>query len=208
MPCVPSTPATGSLIVRGASGVVTAASNAPAFRGRKWGEEESWGGGGFECIWNVEPVSIAENFAVTVRDMTVALIEEQYELLARASAAPLELPPALPQPNAHDFPTSQKRKMTGHEAAIQEEIDAAVRRREAIEAGAEYNDRHHYTEQAVRDIIERHSQRQEPLSSPPPATSFLLLPHLRPRLLCPPPLGTASPPTNLGLGEVSGGHKS
>ena len=194
MPCVPSTPATGSLIIRGASGVVTAASNAPAFR-------KEVGGGGFEYIWSVEPPSIAENFVVTVRNMTAALIEKQYELLARASAAPLELPPALPKPNAYDFPTSQKRKMTGHEAAMQEEIDAAVRRRrEVIEAGVEYNDRRHYTEQAVRDIIERHSQRQKPLPSPPPATSFLLL------LL--PPLGTASPPTNLGLGEVSGGHKS
>ena len=116
------------------------------------------------------PPSIAENFAVAVRDISTVFVEKQHELLARASAAPLKLPPALLLPNARDFPTSRKWKMTGHEAAIQEEIDAAVwRRREAIEAEAEYNDRRHYTEQAVRDIIEGHSQRQEPLPSPPPS---------------------------------------
>ena len=52
------------------------------------------------------PPSVAENFAVAV------LIEKQQQLLARAEKAPLELPP-LPQPNARDFPTSRKRKMTG-----------------------------------------------------------------------------------------------
>jgi hypothetical protein len=109
------------------------------------------------------PLGIAENFAVAVRDMNAALLEKQQELLARASAAPLELPPPLPQPNARDFPTSRKRKMTGHEAALQEEVDAKVRRRrEAVEAEDEYNDRHYYNERSVKDIIERHSQRQDP----------------------------------------------
>jgi hypothetical protein len=46
------------------------------------------------------PPSVAENFAVAVRDMNAVLLEKQQELLARAKAAPLELPPPLPQPNA------------------------------------------------------------------------------------------------------------
>jgi hypothetical protein len=111
------------------------------------------------------PPSIAENFAVAVRDMSTALLEKQQELLAQANAAPLELPPAFPWPNARDFAGSQKRKITRHEAALQEEIDVAVqRRREVIEAQAEYNNKCHYTDQAVRAIIKRHSQRQEPPS--------------------------------------------
>jgi hypothetical protein len=53
--------------------------------------------------------------------------------------------------------------MTGHEAALQEEVDVAVRsKREAIEAEDEYNDRRHYNERSIKDIIERHSQRQDP----------------------------------------------
>jgi hypothetical protein len=59
------------------------------------------------------PPSVAENFAVAVRDMNAVLIEKQQQLLARAEKAPLELPPPLPQPNARDFSTSRKRKMTG-----------------------------------------------------------------------------------------------
>jgi len=109
--------------------------------------------------------------------MNAALLEKQQELLVRASAAPLELPPPFPQPNARDFPTSRKRKMTGHEAALQEEVDAKVRRRrEAVEAEDEYNDRHYYNERSVKDIIERHSQQQDPHTSsqspspaPPPS---------------------------------------
>jgi hypothetical protein len=42
------------------------------------------------------PPGIAENFAVAVRDMNAALLEKQQELLAQASAAPLELPPHFP----------------------------------------------------------------------------------------------------------------
>jgi hypothetical protein len=42
------------------------------------------------------PPGIAENFAVAVRDMSAALLEKQHELLARASAAPLELLPHFP----------------------------------------------------------------------------------------------------------------
>jgi hypothetical protein len=106
--------------------------------------------------------------------MNAALLEKQQELLARASAVLLELPPPLPQPNARDFPTSRKRKIIGHEAALQEEVDAAVRRRrEAIEAEDEYNDRRYYNERSVKDIIERHSQRQDPppsCQSPSPAS--------------------------------------
>ena len=48
--------------------------------------------------------------------------------------------------------------MTGLEAALQEEVDAtARRRREAIEAQAEYDDRLRYTQESVRGIIKRHS---------------------------------------------------
>ena len=82
------------------------------------------------------PPGIAENFAVAIRDMNAALLEKQ---LARASAAPLE------------------EKTTGHEAALKEEVDAAVKRREAIEAEDEYNDRRYYNEPSVKDFIERHS---------------------------------------------------
>jgi hypothetical protein len=112
------------------------------------------------------PPSLAENYAVAVRDMNAVLLEKQQQLLARAEQAPLELPPPLPQPNARDFPTSRKRKMTGLEAALQEEVDAAARRRrEAIEAQAEYDDRLRYTQESVRGIIERHSQQDEPSPS-------------------------------------------
>jgi hypothetical protein len=52
--------------------------------------------------------------------------------------------------------------MTGHKAALQEVVDAAVRRREAVEAEDEYNDRRHYNKRSVKDIIEYHSQRQDP----------------------------------------------
>jgi hypothetical protein len=69
------------------------------------------------------PPSIAENYAVAVRDMNVVL-------LARAEETRLELPPPLPQPNAREFPTSWKRKMIGFEAAIHEERDALMRRRQ------------------------------------------------------------------------------
>jgi hypothetical protein len=121
---------------------------------------------------------IAENFAVALRDMSAALLEKQHELLARASADPLELPPPLPLPNGRDFPTSRKREMTGHEAGLQEEVDSAVRRRrEVIEAEDEYNDRRHYNEGSVEDIIKRHSQRQDlppscqsPSPAPPPSS--------------------------------------
>ena len=72
-------------------------------------------------LWQCPP-SVAENYAVAVRDMNAVL-------LAQAEETRLKLPPPLPQPNAREFPTSQKRKMTGFEAATQEERDALVRRR-------------------------------------------------------------------------------
>jgi hypothetical protein len=50
--------------------------------------------------------------------MNAVLLEKQQLLLAQAEKAPLELPLLLPQPNACDFPTSRKRKMTGLEAAL------------------------------------------------------------------------------------------
>jgi hypothetical protein len=79
--------------------------------------------------------------------------------------------------------------MTGHKAALQEEVDAAVRRRrEAIEAEDEYNDRRHYNKRSVKDIIERHSQRQDPLL----AASLLL--QLLLHLHHPPPLPPATTP--------------
>jgi hypothetical protein len=49
--------------------------------------------------------------------------------------------------------------MTGHKAALLEEVNAAVRRRrETLKAQAEYDDRLQYTEESVRRIIERYSQ--------------------------------------------------
>ena len=64
------------------------------------------------------PPSLAEGYAVAVRDMNAVLLEKQRELIARADVAPLELPLPLPQPNAHEFPTSRKRKMTGLDGAL------------------------------------------------------------------------------------------
>jgi hypothetical protein len=76
------------------------------------------------------PPNIAENFAFAVCDMNAVLIEKQQQLLARSEEAPLELPPPLPKPNARNFPTSRKRKMTGLEAALQEERDKVTERGE------------------------------------------------------------------------------
>ena len=93
------------------------------------------------------PLSLAEGYAVAVRNMNAILLEKQRELIARADAAPLELPPPLPQPNAREFPTSRKRKMTGLEAALQEEVDIAMRqRRDAIQAQGEHGDEHCHAE--------------------------------------------------------------
>ena len=90
--------------------------------------------------------------------MNAVLLEKQQLLLARAEA-PLELPPPLPQPNAHEFPTSRKWKMTGYEAAIQEERDALVRRRRDAKQAQEDEDFHRqYREEVVARIIGRHSQ--------------------------------------------------
>jgi hypothetical protein len=115
------------------------------------------------------PPSVAENYAVAVRDMNAVLLEKQQQLLARAEETRLELPPPLPQPNAREFPTSRKRKMTGFEAAIQEERDALVRcRRDAKQAQEDEDHRLQYREEAVSRIIERHSQQQQ---SPPPSAS-------------------------------------
>jgi hypothetical protein len=145
------------------------------FHGR--GEEMVKGAAMETVLLQQCPPDIAENFAVAVRDMSAAVLEKQHELLARASADPLELPPPLPLPNGRDFPTSRKREMTGHEAGLQEEVDSAVRRREVIEAEDEYNDRRHYNERSVEDIIKRHSQRQDlppscqsPSPDPPPSS--------------------------------------
>ena len=97
------------------------------------------------------------------------MLEKQQQLLARAEETRLELPLPLPQPNAREFPTSRKRKTTGFEAAIQEEREALVRRRQDAKQAQEDEDhRLHYREEAVSRIIERHSQRQQ---SPPPSPS-------------------------------------
>jgi hypothetical protein len=114
------------------------------------------------------PPSIAENYAVAVRDMNAILLEKQQELLARAEAAPLELPAPLPQPNAREFPTSRKRKMTGYEAALQEERDVVVRRRRAvIQAQGEHDDGRRYADRRRASALIRQSQRELSSSLPP-----------------------------------------
>jgi len=136
------------------------------------------------------PPSVAENYTVAVRDMNAAL---------------LELPPfPLPQPNAREFPTSWKRRMTGYEAAIQEQRNAAVRcRRQLIQAPEDDDFRQAYTQEAVARIIERHSQFDPP---PPPSLS--------PASPTPPSLPNSSSssdsesPRNVDPGGVSGGHRS
>ena len=100
------------------------------------------------------PPSIAENYAVAVRDMNAVLLEKQQQLLARAEEAPLELSLPFLQPKAREFPTSL-RKTTGFEAAIQEGRDALVRRRRDTKQAQE-------DEEAVAEIINRHSQRDRP----------------------------------------------
>lgn len=85
------------------------------------------------------PPSVAENYTVTVRDIKI-----------------LKLP--APQLYAREFPTSQNRRMTGYEAAIHEQGDAAVRlRRQLIQAQEDDDFRQAYTKEAVTRIIERHS---------------------------------------------------
>jgi hypothetical protein len=69
------------------------------------------------------PPTLAENYAIAVRDINAALLEKQQELLARAEQAPLKLPPPLLQPNAYNFPgfpNSRKRKVIAYKAALQE----------------------------------------------------------------------------------------
>ena len=118
------------------------------------------------------PPSAAENFAVAVRDMNAVLLKKQQLLLARGEQAPLELPPPLPQPNARDFPTSRKRKMTWLEAALQEEHDKLVRRRREIRQAEEDEDfRLQYREEAVARINARHSQQQQSSHLPPSSQS-------------------------------------
>jgi hypothetical protein len=73
------------------------------------------------------PLSVVENFAVAVCNINAVLLKKQQQLLAQAEKAPLELLLPLLLPNAYDFPISRKRKMTGLEAALQEERDAVVR---------------------------------------------------------------------------------
>jgi len=112
------------------------------------------------------PSSVAENYTVAVRNMNAVLLEKQQQLLAGAEETRLELLLPLPQPNAREFPTSRKSKMTGFEAAIQEKRDTLVRRRRDAKQAQEDEDyRLQYHEEAVARIFERHSQRQQ---SPPP----------------------------------------
>ena len=115
------------------------------------------------------PPSVAENYSVAVRDMNAVLLEKQQQLLARAEETRLELLIPLPQPNAREFPTSRKSKMTGFEAAIQEKRDALVRRRQDAKQAQDEDYRLQYHEEAVARIVERHSQRQQ---SPPPSPAL------------------------------------
>jgi hypothetical protein len=64
------------------------------------------------------PLSVAENFAVAVCNINAVLFEKQQQLLTQAEKAPLKLPPPLLQPNACNFPTSRKRKITVLKAAL------------------------------------------------------------------------------------------
>jgi hypothetical protein len=73
------------------------------------------------------PPGASENYAVAVRDMNAVLLEKQQLLLARAEQTPLELPlPSHSLIPASSLPAG--RKMTGFEAAIQEDRNALVRR--------------------------------------------------------------------------------
>ena len=137
------------------------------------------------------PPSVAENFAIAVCNMNAVLIEKQQQLLARAEEAPLELLPPLLEPNARDFPTSRKRKITGLEAALQEERDKLVRRRrEMRQAEEDEAFRLQYCEEAIARINARHSQQQRPSPSPSPAPSSSVPAPLPP--LNPPPSGMPS----------------
>src|SRR5271167_4150914 len=130
------------------------------------------------------PPSVAENFAIAVCNMNAVLIEKQQQLLARAEEAPLELLPPLLEPNARDFPTSRKRKITGLEAALQEERDKLVRRRrEMRQAEEDEAFRLQYCEEAIARINARHSQQQQPSPSPSPSPS----PALSSSVPAPPP---------------------
>lgn len=72
--------------------------------------------------------------------------------------------------------------MTGYEAAIQEDVDAAVRCwGEAIQARNDNDFRQRWFDQSMKDIIERHSQRDDPLlppNKPPPSYQPLPSPSL------------------------------
>jgi hypothetical protein len=102
------------------------------------------------------PLSIAENYAIAICDMNAVLLEKQQDLLARAEAAPLELPAPLPQPNACEFPSSRKWRMTGYEAALQEERDAVIRRwRAAIQTQGEHDDERRHADQMRAETLIR-----------------------------------------------------
>jgi hypothetical protein len=49
-----------------------------------------------------------EIYVLAIRDMNDVPLKKWHDLLTRAEAAP------LPQPNAREFPTGRKRKMTGY----------------------------------------------------------------------------------------------
>jgi hypothetical protein len=142
--------------------------------------------------------SVAGNYPVAAHDINAVLLEKQQKLLARAEESPLQQPPPPHQPNARELPTSWKRKMTGFEAATQEERDAVIRhRRKAIKAQEDNGYRRCYLEEAVASNAKRHSQRDKPLlatnHSPHlnlPLSMYLLRPiyPLLLRLPPPPPL--------------------
>ena len=105
-------------------------------------------------LWQYPP-SIAENYAVAVCDMNVVLLEKQQQLLARAEETRLELLLPLPQPNAREFPTSWKSKMTEFEVAIQEKRDTFVRCRRDAKQAQDEDYCLQYHEEAVARIVER-----------------------------------------------------
>jgi hypothetical protein len=58
-------------------------------------------------LWKCPP-SVAENYAVVVRDVNAVLLEKQQKLLSRAQESPHELPAPLLLLNAREFPTGRR----------------------------------------------------------------------------------------------------
>ena len=112
------------------------------------------------------PAGEAENFAVAIRDTATELAHKEQARLDRYCDHPLELPDRLLKPNARDFPTSRKRKMTGYEAALQAGIDVRLRRRrDAVEAEAKLIERQHVLAEIRAETQLRASQEHPNFSA-------------------------------------------